>query len=127
MTELLAEHLDGSVRLATLAGECDLSISHFARSFRRTFGSSAHQYLILQRIERAKALLSTSECASPKLHFKRGFLTKLRSAAPSKQLWELPPVNGGEKSVIEIVGSRTLSVRSRLALKDPGNRASTQS
>jgi len=63
---------------------------------------------------------------SPKLHFKRGFLTKLRSAAPSKQLWELPPVNGGEKSVIEIVGSRTLSVRSRLALKDPGNRASTQ-
>src|SRR6266851_3812752 len=32
--ELLAEHLDGSLRLATLASECGLSVSHFAKSFR---------------------------------------------------------------------------------------------
>jgi AraC family transcriptional regulator len=62
-TELLAEHLDGSLRLATLASECGLSVSHFARSFRRSFGTSPHRYLILQRVERAKALLSRS--ASP--------------------------------------------------------------
>lgn len=58
--ELLAGHLDGSIRLATLAGECGLSVSHFARSFRAAFGASAHQYLILLRIEKAKELLSHS-------------------------------------------------------------------
>jgi AraC-like DNA-binding protein len=71
--ELLSEHLDGSVRLATLAEECGLSVSHFARSFRRTFGRSAHQYLILQRIEKAKALLSGSMCALSEAALQAGF------------------------------------------------------
>jgi AraC family transcriptional regulator len=71
--ELLTEHLDGSVRLTTLAEECGLSVSHFSRSFRRTFGRSAHQYLILQRIEKAKALLSTSMCALSEAALQAGF------------------------------------------------------
>jgi len=71
--ELLTEHLDGSVRLATLAEECGLSVSHFARSFRRTFGRSAHQFLILQRIEKAKALLSASMCALSDAALEAGF------------------------------------------------------
>jgi AraC family transcriptional regulator len=61
-TELLAEHLDGSLRLATLAFECGLSVSHFAKSFRQSFRTSPHRYLILQRVERAKALLVDSAC-----------------------------------------------------------------
>jgi AraC family transcriptional regulator len=73
VTELLAEHLDGSVRLTTLAEECGLSVSHFARSFRRTFGKSAHQYLILQRVEKARALLSTSMCALSEAALQAGF------------------------------------------------------
>ncbi|MGB9238616.1 MAG: AraC family transcriptional regulator, partial [Terriglobales bacterium] len=52
------EHLDCDVRLETLAHECGLSVSHFARSFRKSFGTSAHRYLILKRVELAKALLS---------------------------------------------------------------------
>ena len=59
-TELLREHLDRSLSLVTLAHECGLSVSHFARSFRRSFGTSAHHYLLLQRVERAKVLLSNS-------------------------------------------------------------------
>ena len=59
--ELVYEHLDGEVKLATLAGECRLSVSHFARSFRKSFGMSAHRYLILQRIEIAKSLLSQTQ------------------------------------------------------------------
>ena len=73
VTELLTEHLDGSVRLATLAEECGLSVSHFARSFRRTFGRSAHQFLILQRIEKAKAVLSASMCALSEAALEAGF------------------------------------------------------
>jgi AraC family transcriptional regulator len=58
--ELLSGHLDGSIRLATLARECGLSVSHFARSFRQSFGTSAHRYLIRQRVEKSKELLTQS-------------------------------------------------------------------
>ncbi len=37
-----------------------LSVRHFARSFQRSFGTSAHQYLIRLRLEHAKALLLTT-------------------------------------------------------------------
>jgi AraC family transcriptional regulator len=58
VADLFHEHLDGELKLETLADECGISVSHFARSFRRSFGTSAHRYLILKRIEIAKALLS---------------------------------------------------------------------
>jgi len=42
-TELLAEHLDGSLRLATVASQCGLSVSHFAKAFRQSvFETPAH-------------------------------------------------------------------------------------
>jgi AraC family transcriptional regulator len=71
--ELLAGHLDGSLRLATLAGECGLSVSHFARSFRQSFGTSAHRYLILRRVERAKELLAHSKSALADVALQAGF------------------------------------------------------
>jgi AraC-like DNA-binding protein len=61
VVDLFNEHLDGDVKLETLAHECGLSASHFARSFRRSFGTSAHRYLILKRVEIAKALLSETD------------------------------------------------------------------
>jgi AraC family transcriptional regulator len=56
-TELLSENLSGRIRLAELAGECGLSISHFARSFKASFGVSAHRWLVQRRIERSQELL----------------------------------------------------------------------
>ncbi len=57
VVDLLHEHLDGELRLATLASECGLSVSHFARSFKISFGAPVHRYLIAQRLESAKDLL----------------------------------------------------------------------
>jgi AraC family transcriptional regulator len=73
VTELFREHLDGTLRLTTLADECGLSVSHFARSFRRTFGTSAHRYLIFQRVEMAKTLLSTSDDSLSEVALEAGF------------------------------------------------------
>jgi AraC family transcriptional regulator len=56
-TELLSENLAGRIRLSELAQECGLSISHFARSFKASFGVSTHRWLVQRRIERAQALL----------------------------------------------------------------------
>ncbi len=71
--ELLAEHLDGSLRLATLADECSLSVSHFTRSFRQSFGTSPHRYLIRQRVERAQQFLSDSTCSLLEVALQTGF------------------------------------------------------
>ena len=71
--ELLDQHLSGDLRLARLAQECGLSVSHFARSFKRSFGASVHRYLILQRVETAKALLRHSSCSLPEIALQSGF------------------------------------------------------
>jgi len=56
-TELLSENLSGRIRLSQVAQECGLSISHFARSFKASFGVSTHRWLVQRRIERAQELL----------------------------------------------------------------------
>lgn len=71
--ELFRENLEGQLRLTTLATECGLSVSHFARSFRHTFGTSARQYLILQRIEKSRQLLTTTRLPLAEVGLQSGF------------------------------------------------------
>jgi AraC family transcriptional regulator len=73
VTALLDEHLDGNLKLSTLADECGLSVSHFARSFKRSFGTSAHRYLILQRLEKAKDILLHSNEPLTEIALETGF------------------------------------------------------
>jgi AraC-like DNA-binding protein len=44
-----------------LAAEAGLSRAHFSREFRRAFGESPHAYLLTRRLERAAALLRTTD------------------------------------------------------------------
>src|SRR3954470_9885962 len=44
-----------------LAGAAGLSRAHFSREFRRAFGESPHAYLLTRRLERAAALLRTTD------------------------------------------------------------------
>jgi AraC-like DNA-binding protein len=52
-----AEPLD----VEDLARAAGLSRAHFSREFRRTFGESPHAYLLTRRLERAAALLRTTD------------------------------------------------------------------
>jgi AraC-like DNA-binding protein len=47
--------------VATLANAAHLSPAHFSREFRRSFGESPHQYLLIRRMERAAALLRNTD------------------------------------------------------------------
>lgn len=55
--EMLDAHLDGRLRLADLATECGLSPRRFSSAFRKSFGLPVHRYLLIRRIEAAKAAM----------------------------------------------------------------------
>jgi AraC-like DNA-binding protein len=50
-----------ALSVADLARAAHLSPAHFSREFRRAFGESPHQYLLTRRLERAGALLRTTD------------------------------------------------------------------
>ena len=52
-----AEDLD----VAALARAARLSPAHFSREFQRAFGETPHRYLLTRRLERAAALLRTTD------------------------------------------------------------------
>jgi AraC-like DNA-binding protein len=47
--------------VAALAAAARLSPAHFSREFRKAFGESPHQYLLTRRLERAAALLRSTD------------------------------------------------------------------
>jgi AraC-like DNA-binding protein len=55
--EILCTNLDGRVQLKEVARECRLSVSHFARAFRRSMGVAPHSWLLTRRVEVAKEKL----------------------------------------------------------------------
>jgi len=59
----IEERLDTPVSLAELAELARMSVRHFCRAFRASMGCSPHQYLLRQRVERAKSLIATREMA----------------------------------------------------------------
>lgn len=61
VTELVAADLAADVTLAELASACGLSVSYFARAFRRSTGQPPHRWLLAQRVARARALLASPD------------------------------------------------------------------
>ena len=55
-----------------LARRAGLSRAHFSREFRRAFGESPHAYLLTRRLERAAALLRTTDRSVAEICFEVG-------------------------------------------------------
>jgi AraC-like DNA-binding protein len=58
--------------VADLARAAKLSRAHFSREFRRAFGESPHAYLLTRRLERAAALLRTTDRSVAEVCFSVG-------------------------------------------------------
>jgi AraC-like DNA-binding protein len=58
--------------VADLARAAGLSRAHFSREFRRAFGESPHAYLLTRRLERAAALLRTTDRSVAEICFAVG-------------------------------------------------------
>lgn len=103
-----------------LAAAAGLSRAHFSREFRRAFGESPHRYLLTRRLERAAALLRTTDrsvaeiCLDVGLTSVGSFTSSFTSAfgvsptryraahPPASVLWRIPPcmVREHERRVI---------------------------
>ncbi len=67
------ENLDRDVRLQELAALTDLSVFHFARSFRESMGSTPHQHIVTMRVQKAKTLLVLPEWNMQQIASATGF------------------------------------------------------
>jgi len=71
--QALYENLDGSTPLRSIARECGLSPSHFARAFAISVGQPPHQWLLEQRVDRARQLLGDSTLPLSEIAIRCGF------------------------------------------------------
>jgi transcriptional regulator GlxA family with amidase domain len=83
-----------------LARAAGLSRAHFSREFRREFGESPHAYLLTRRLERAAALLRTTDRSVAEVCFSVGLLsvgsftssfTRMYGASPNAYREAFPP------------------------------------
>jgi AraC family transcriptional regulator len=56
-----------------VARECGLSASHFARSFKTSFGISTHRWLIQHRIDHSKELMTETTMSLIEIAVQSGF------------------------------------------------------
>jgi AraC family transcriptional regulator len=71
--ELLMSDLSADLTLADLADVCGLSTGHFSHAFRQTVGCPPHQWLIAQRVDRAKQLILNTRQPLSEIALATGF------------------------------------------------------
>lgn len=73
VTDYINDYLEREVSLNELAAIAQLSPYHFSRAFKQSTGFSPHQYLIRQRVERAKQLLQADKLSISEVAVVCGF------------------------------------------------------
>src|SRR6266446_10527679 len=88
--------------VADLARTAGLSRAHFSREFRRAFGESPHAYLLTRRLERAAALLRSTDRTVADICFAVGLqsvgsfttsFTRTYGRSPTVYREEFPPAS----------------------------------
>jgi AraC-like DNA-binding protein len=71
--EKLESDLGGNFSLEQIAAEFDFSVSHFSRAFRVSTGLPPHQWLLRQRVDTAKRLMSVRDLSLSEIAISVGF------------------------------------------------------
>lgn len=89
--EFIAENLEEDLSLTDIASVAELSQYHFARAFRKTVGMTPQQYVMQQRIERAKQLLSNAELPIVEISLRTGFENQSHFTTLFRKFTKLTP------------------------------------
>lgn len=84
--EYVGTHFDHCVSLSQLAKVAGLSRMHFAAQFRAATGYRPREYLLRERVERAKSLLSGSETPLAEVALTVGFCTQAHFTTVFKRM-----------------------------------------
>jgi AraC family transcriptional regulator len=74
--ELVHAKLEDDLSLEEMARSVGLSTAHFARMFRKSTGETPHQFILRQRLERAKAMLRAPDARILDVAVACGFKTQ---------------------------------------------------
>jgi AraC family transcriptional regulator len=91
VTEFINANLEEDLSLAEIASVADLSQFHFSRAFRKTTGLTPQQYVMQQRIERAKELLSKDDLPLVEISLRSGFKNQSHFTALFRKFTKLTP------------------------------------
>lgn len=89
--EYIHAHLDQNIALAELANVANLSEFHFARLFKQTTGLPPHQFVIHQRVERAKRLILAGRLSLAQIAIEVGFSDQSQLTRHFKRLVGVTP------------------------------------
>lgn len=90
-TEFLEANIQSNISLHSVAAECELSVSHFARAFRKTFGRPPYRWLIERRVDMAKAYLLHSDLPLADIALRCGFADQSALNKSFRQLLKQSP------------------------------------
>jgi len=89
--EFINANLEEDLGLAEISAVADLSQFHFARAFRKSTGLTPQQYLMQQRIERAKELLSKEDLPIVEVSLRTGFKNQSHFTSLFRKFTNLTP------------------------------------
>jgi AraC family transcriptional regulator len=89
--ELVHARLEGDLSLDEMAQSVGLSTAHFARVFRKSTGETPHQFVLRQKLERAKAMLRAPDARVLDVAVACGFKTQQHFAQVFRDICGISP------------------------------------
>lgn len=91
VTEYIHEHFTQAIKLEDLASHIGITQFHFSRLFKRSMGMPPHQYVMQQRIEKAKQLLKDTDIPIADIALDCGFSSQSHLGKYFRQLTGITP------------------------------------
>lgn len=91
VVEYINEHLNQDIKLADLAELLGMSQFHFSHQFKQSMRIAPYQYLLQQRVERAKQLLKQTDRSIMEIAFLCGFNSHSHLSKQFRQITGITP------------------------------------
>src|SRR6267143_2915065 len=110
--ELVHAKMEDDLSLGEMAQSVGLSTAHFARMFRKSTGQTPHQFVLRQRLGRAKAMLRAPDARVLDVAVACGFKTQQHFAQVFRGVWGVSPTEyrqdlvGSEDAPLVILDSQ---------------------